>query len=374
MTRRTIALTSLAVFAIAVSGILGDIRGAHVHPADARMASQNANATDGAASSADMSGMSNGITPQTTPPSNPESLVLSPSQIAAQNQDSLDLLHEKALVPKILPDGSKQFVLTPSEFAWNLWNGESVDAWGYNGQVAGPLIRVKVGDKVQIVVHNRLPDATTVHWHGLAVPNSMDGVPYVTQNPIQPNETFIYKFTVTPQMVGTHYYHSHYNDLFQVNHGLYGPFIVDPATPTGPHYDVDALYILSSWTGVTPGNAPDVEDTFSMDGKPYPNAPQLNVKRGQRVLIRLINASGVSEHAMHLHGYSFKVVAIDGNPVANPQLQNTITMLPGETADISFIANNPGKWMFHCHILDHMINPGDDADMMGGLVTFINVK
>ncbi|MBX5437181.1 MAG: multicopper oxidase domain-containing protein [Alicyclobacillaceae bacterium] len=295
---------------------------------------------------------------------------LTQAEIAHQNQLAEDMLHEKALQPKILPDGTKVFTLTASAFPWYMWLGETVEAWGYNGQTPGPLIRVRVGDKVEIVVHNHLPDATTIHWHGLAVPNAMDGVPGVTQVPIPPGGTYVYKFTVTPQMVGTHYYHSHYNDLFQVDHGLYGPLIVDPATPS-THYDVDALYVLGGWN-IAGGE--DNEDGFTMDGKPYPNAPQLNVKLGQTVRIRLINASGMSEHAMHLHGYTFRVIAIDGNPVAHPQAQNTLTLLPGETADIAFTANNPGRWMFHCHILDHTMNPGDEVDDMGGLVTFINVK
>lgn len=294
---------------------------------------------------------------------------LTQTQIKEQNQVAANLLHEKAMVPKILPDGTKVFTLTTSTFPWYMWLGETVQAWGYNGQTAGPLIRVRVGDKVEVVVHNHLPDATTVHWHGLAVPNAMDGVPGVTQNSIPPGGTFTYKFTVTPQMIGTHYYHSHYNDLFQVDHGLYGPLIVDPATPT-QHYDVDALYIIGGWN-IAGGE--DNEDGFTLDGKPYPNSPQLNVKLGQTVRIRLINACGISEHAMHLHGYTFQVIAIDGNPVAKPQSQNTVTLLPGETMDIAFKANNPGRWMFHCHILDHVMNPGDEVDSMGGLVTYINV-
>lgn len=314
---------------------------------------------------------------------------ISKQDVVAQDQSADNLLHEKAMVPKILSDGTKEFDVTASTFPWQLYPGEAIQAWGYNGEVPGPLIRLKVGDKVAIVLKNELPQPTTLHLHGLAVPNNMDGVPDMpmpgmpdmtegTQTPIKTGDSFTYRFTVTPQMIGTHLYHTHVNDDFQMDMGLHGVLIVDPATTSRqPHYDVDALYELASFkVGGSEG-----ENVFTMNGKAYPETPALNVKKGQRVLIRLVNASAEETHVMHLHGYTFAIVARDGNPLSQPVYADTVTLGPSQTADIAFTANNPGQWMFHCHILDHTENPSAAGDgsatqmaTMGGLMTFINVN
>ncbi len=302
---------------------------------------------------------------------------LSHAQSAQQDEIVNAELHEQPLAPTLLPDGTKRFNLTASVFAWQLYPGAKVSAWGFDRQVPGPLIRVKVGDKVEFVVKNNLPQATTVHWHGLAVPEAQDGVPGVTQAPIAPGATFIYHFTITRQMIGTHFYHTHVNDDFQMDHGLHGVFIVDPAPSAGgPHYDIDALYEIGSFKiGGT-----DSENVFTLDGKAYPEAPVLTVPEGAHVLLRIVNASAEETHVMHLHGYTFRIVARDGNRLAQPVAASTIMLGPSQTADIAFIASNPGKWMFHCHILDHTINPGPNGEgsatripAMGGLVTFIDV-
>ncbi|WP_188882579.1 multicopper oxidase domain-containing protein [Alicyclobacillus cellulosilyticus] len=314
-----------------------------------------------------------------------QTLTLSPSAAAAQDRMAQDLLAEKALLPRILPDGTKEFVLTASAFPWQLYPGKVVEAWGYNRQVPGPLIRVRVGDKVAIVLHNELPQPTTLHLHGLAVPNGMDGVPRMkmdgdemgTQQPIPPGGSFTYRFTVTPQMVGTHLYHTHVNDDFQMDMGLHGVILVDPAQGPSHRYDVDALYELASFKV----DGSEQENAFVMDGKAFPEAPVLHVRRGQRVLIRLVNASAEEFHVMHLHGYTFAIVARDGQPLSQPEYANTVTLGPSQTADIAFVANRPGEWMFHCHILDHTVNPGPDQEgsathlaEMGGLVTFVDVR
>ncbi|MDI3257207.1 MAG: multicopper oxidase domain-containing protein [Kyrpidia sp.] len=316
-----------------------------------------------------------------------DSLVRVPAADATEQDRISDaVLHEQAMVPKTLPDGTKEFDLTASVFPWQLYPGKAVNAWGYNGQVPGPLIRVQVGDRVAIVLKNELPQPTTLHLHGLAVPNAMDGVPQMnmgsgtvgTQPTIPPGGSFTYKFTVTGQMIGTHLYHTHVNDDFQMDMGLHGVLIVDPPrTPEAPSYHVDALYELASFK--TEGS--EQENVFTLDGKAYPEAPVLNVHRGDRVLLRLVNASAEEFHVMHLHGYTFAVVARDGNPLPQPEYGNTVTLGPSQTADIAFTADNPGQWMFHCHILDHTINPGEAGDgsathmaEMGGLMTFLNVQ
>ncbi len=304
-------------------------------------------------------------------------LPLLPGDVKDQDEASNDVLHEKAMRPKLLPDGTKEYDLTASAFTWQLYDNARVTAWGYNGQVPGPILRFKVGDKVSIVVTNRLPQPTSVHWHGLAVPNQADGVPRVTQKAIEPGQTYTYHFVVTPQMIGTHLYHSHVNDDFQVNQGLHGVLIVDPAAAKPEPNTVDATYEIASWKVMDS----EVENLFLLDGKAYPEAPALRVPLGAKVRLRLVNASAESSHVMHLHGYTFKIVALDGNPLATPISVNTVSLAPSQTADVVLVANNPGTWMFHCHILDHMINPGPGGDgsdkkipEMGGLVTYLSVQ
>ena len=177
-------------------------------------------------------------------------------------------------------------------------------------------------------------------------------------------------------MIGTHHYHSHVNDDFQVDSGLLGPVIVDPSpTETSPQA-IDALYLI----GASKVGGSESENAFLLNGKAYPFAPVLEVPLGATVHLRLINAGAEESHVMHLHGYTFRIVAMDGNPLPSPIEANTIMLAPSQTADIVFTADHPGKWMFHCHILDHMINPGPYGDgsadhmaAMGGLVTFVEV-
>jgi FtsP/CotA-like multicopper oxidase with cupredoxin domain len=174
-------------------------------------------------------------------------------------------------------------------------------------------------------------------------------------------------------MIGTHHYHSHVNDDFQIDQGLDGPLIVDAAPPSG---EIDALYVIGSYKI----GGSEQENAFVLNGKAYPDAPVLTVPLGAKVRIRMINASAEDEHVMHLHGYTFQVAALDGNPVANPIDANTLNLGASQTGDVVFVANNPGEWMFHCHIMDHVINPGPNGDGsatqmadMGGLMSFIHV-
>ena len=301
---------------------------------------------------------------------------LTQAEITRQNNAGNAILHEQALKPEVLPDGTDRYTLTASAFAWELYPGVTVQAWGYNRQVPGPLLRFHVGEKVEIVVSNRLPQPTTIHWHGLAVPNAMDGVPGVTQAAISPGGSFTYRFTVTEQMIGTHHYHSHVNDDFQMDRGLYGPLIVDPSSAEPGAGEVDALYDIGSFKI----GGSETENAFVLNGKAYPQAPALVVPVGAKVRLRLINDSAEETHVMHLHGYTFQITALDGNPLKTPIDANTVNLGAGQTADVVFLASNPGVWMFHCHILDHAINPGPNGDGsadhmadMGGLVTFVEV-
>lgn len=272
-------------------------------------------------------------------------------------------------------DGVKVFELTTRVVKWSILDGVTVTAYTYNGTVPGPMIRVTEGDRVRIIVKNELPDPTTIHWHGVEVPNAMDGVPGVTQNPIQPGGTFTYEFVAKP--AGTYWYHSHFEGDVQVSAGLYAPFIIDPKEPDANPPAVDKTLMISESLlrgGQTYAPMPmgGMEPNyFTINGKAFPATETINVKKGQLVRLRLINA-GQFIHPMHLHGMPFKIVATDGHPVSEAaQLtKDTIAVAPGERYDIEFIATEPGQWMLHCHILHHTTNDNVEP---GGLMLMINV-
>ncbi len=256
-----------------------------------------------------------------------------------------------------LDHGVKVFHLTAALVHWTTAPGQSYTAWAYNGSVPGPEIRVTEGDKVRIVVRNLLPEGTTVHWHGLFVPNNMDGVPMVTQDPIKPGHTFTYSFTAEP--AGTHQYHSHMDDLKQVTSGLYGAFIVDPRRPAA-HFDREFTMVLGD-TGLG----------YIINGKSFPATTPLVVHQGDRVRIRMINM-GDMYHPFHLHGFDFTEIAKDGLPIPE-QLQmatNEIDAAPGGSYDVAFTADRVGVWAFHCHILDHVTGPNGE---MTGMITVVKV-
>ena len=253
--------------------------------------------------------------------------------------------------PKIV-DGVKVFELTASAIKWEVSPGKFVDSYGYNGQVPGPEIRVKQGDKVKIVLKNELPESTSIHFHGLDLPFSQDGVPFISQPPIHPGETFEYEFTVvdTP---GTFMYHSHHNAEQQVDKGLFGPFVVEGEKK----WDVEYTLI----TG-------DGSHGYTLNGKGFPATAPIVVKKDQKVLVRILN-DGSQLHPMHLHGFSFQVIAQDGKPVT-PYTRDTLTVAPGERYDIVFTASKEGIWPFHCHILSHV----ESDHGMHGMVTAVIVQ
>ncbi len=244
-------------------------------------------------------------------------------------------------------DGVKEFHLTVDEVMWDYGgDGEPVYSWGYNAQLPGPDIRVTEGDRVRVVVENNLPDATSVHWHGVDLEWEADGVPGVTQDPIAPGDTYVYEFTATP--AGTRIYHthgSHHGDEHvQMDMGLAGALIIDPPEFDAP--DVDVTWVLTERIN---------QGLFAIQGAVFPSVPPIEVSEGERVRVRMINAGSSTIHPMHLHGHQYRVVAVDGNPVpdAAQLTRNTQPVLPGETYDVEFIADNPGIWLFHCHELQH---------------------
>jgi len=270
-----------------------------------------------------------------------------------------------------IENGVKVFELTARPVRWNVLEKVKVTAWTYNGTVPGPMIRVIEGDKVRVILKNELPEATSIHWHGIAVPHAMDGV-----TAIEPGKSFAYEFTAPP--AGTFMYHSHIASDKQVMVGLYAPFIVDPKIPSANQPAVDVTWMLSEWRVGSDGQTYPAmpmmggePNYFTINGKSFPETAAIEVKKGQRVRVRLANV-GQFTHPMHLHGMNFKIVAYDGVPLPAAQqiVRNTVPVNPGELVDIEFVADNVGTWLFHCHVLHHVTNDGAEP---GGLVALVKV-
>ena len=267
--------------------------------------------------------------------------------------------------------GLREFELTAEEIDWEIMPGTTVRAWTYNGQMPGPEIRVREGDLIRITLRNELPVGTTIHWHGVNLPPEMDGPVGLNQAAVEPGEEFVYEFVATP--AGTRWYHSHADPTAQIALGLYGSLIVEPREPKRT-YDRDYTYILNEWdleltpdvaTGKAPRGVRDQilrggelgTDLFLMNGHAHESIPPIKLAEGERVLIRLTNAGNLP-HAIHTHGHSFKIVATDGNDVPEGMelTKDTILIGPGERYDLELVGDNPGVWMFHCHMENHAAN------------------
>ena len=276
----------------------------------------------------------------------------------------------------------KVYDLTVSVIKWNILRGEQVMAYAVNRQVPGPQIRVTQGDRVRFNVTNELPESTTIHWHGLIVPNAMDGPAEVTQEPIEPGGRFTYEFTV--RQAGTFLYHSHDAPDRQQALGLYGALIIDPKQPTRarPAYDKEAVVELQEWTKKEGYTFPAMlmegalPNFFTINGKAYPDTETLTMRVGEKILVRFIGSHNNFVHPMHIHGGPFKIVATDGEPVPKTaQIEkDTINVGPGERYDVIWTARRPGKWLLHCHIPHHTTNDNVEVQGGGGLTEIIDVR
>ncbi len=269
-------------------------------------------------------------------------------------------------------DGAKIFRLTVEPCKHEIALGMTINAWCYNGQTPGPTIEAIEGDRVRIFVTNKLPEQTAVHWHGVRLPNGMDGVSGLTQKGIQPGETFKYEFTLKQH--GTFMYHSHGDEMVQMGLGTMGFFIIHPKNPTGPKIDRDFAIFLNEWF-VEPGTAtpnPNIMtdfNIFTFNSRAFPGTDPLVVKTGDRVRIRIGNV-GQEEHPIHIHGFNFKVVATDGGDVPESAQwpETTVLVAPGQTRTIEFVADTPGDWAMHCHRRHHPMNAmGHDTPNMIGV-------
>ena len=285
------------------------------------------------------------------------------------------------VLPPRLENGVKVFTLSTSVFRWSILPGVTVDAYGFNGQVPGPTLRFKQGDRVRIDVVNHLPETTSVHWHGLILPNVMDGPAMITQDPIKTGGVYHYEFTAVQS--GTYLYHSHDHIDRQQALGLYGALIIDPATPD-PSLAADHEYILQiqEWLkreGLTypampmDGGQPNF---FTINGKAFPTTDVIRLHVGETLKVRFIGSNNGFIHSMHIHGGPFLVVARDGEtlPPAARFKADTINVAPGQRYDVIWTALKPGAWLIHCHIGHHTTNNNVETQGGGGLMVVIDVS
>lgn len=335
-------------------GALG-LTGIGVALAPPSTVSQNALATD-AVSYADHDDMAMANTLQNNTPTADEMDAMHEAGVKAYPAKTAGLGGQP--MPYTMDGDVKVFDITAEVIDWEYNVGQTVEAWAYNGTVPGPEIRVTEGDKVRFNVTNKLPQSTAVHWHGLYVPNNMDGVPYITQPPIKPGETFTYEFQIQEGNAGSHMYHSHHNAAFQVTSGLLGPFIVEPLDPSSrPAYDIEYTIVLNDG----PIGA------YSLNGKTFPATAPVVAQKGQTVLIRYMN-EGLMIHPMHLHGMKQQVIAQDGWLLPTPYYCDTLNIAPGQRYEVLVEATEPGVWAYHCHILSHAES---DHGMFGMVTAFI---
>ncbi len=276
---------------------------------------------------------------------------------------AVDGLGNQPLEPSRVENGVKVFDMTIDRIRHQIGaDKEPLDALGYNGTWPGPRIEVVEGDQVRFNFTNNLDESTGVHFHGQRLPNAMDGVPHLTQDPIMPGQTFTYEFTArTP---GSHMYHSHHNATDQVGRGLLGAFIVQPRD-AGQRYEgqfgisQDVIWISNDALG-----------GFTINGRGFPATAPIVATVGEKIAIRFMN-EGNMMHPWHLHGMPMRVVARDGYPLGSAAFTcDTLGVNPGERWDVIVDCDEPGAWAFHCHILQH----AEARDGMFGMVTALVVQ
>jgi len=265
-------------------------------------------------------------------------------------------------LPFKIVNGVKVIHLIAEKVDHEFASGLMAHCWGYNGLVNGTVIEAVEGDRIRIYVTNKLDVPTSVHWHGIYLPNGMDGVSGVTQRPIRPGETFKYEWTL--RQFGTFMYHSHFDTMTQEGMGLTGMFIIHPRNRSEDQkVDRDFVLLMNEYR-IEPGtyrpNPNEMTDfnVLTFNGRVFPGTDPLIVKQGQRVRIRFGNLSQMDHHPIHIHGHKFKVTATDGDqiPLSAQMAETTVLVAVGQTRDAEFIADAPGDWIMHCHMTHHMMN------------------
>ena len=263
-------------------------------------------------------------------------------------------------LPWRMKDGVKEFHLVAEPVIREIAPGMVAKMWGYNGQSPGPTIEVVEGDRVRIFVTNKLPEHTSVHWHGQILPSGMDGVSGLTQPAIQPGKTFVYEFIA--KHAGTFMYHPHADEMTQMAMGMMGFWVTHPKDPSQHAVDRDFVFLLSSYD-IEPGSmVPKVNtmtdfNIWTFNSRAFPGIDPLVVRQGDRVRIRAGNLT-MTNHPLHIHGHRFEVTGTDGGwvPPGARWPEVTTDVAVGQMRAIEFIADNPGDWAFHCHKSHHTMN------------------
>jgi manganese oxidase len=293
-------------------------------------------------------------TPAPQPPQNPRR---ASRPIPTPTQQTPVVTPDVGDLPYTIENGAKVFHLVAEVLRQKIHPDKTIDLWGFNGSAPGPTIQVNQGDHVRVIFENHLPEASSIHWHGLEDLIGDDGMPGISQEPVKPGGRFVYEFDI--HQSGTYFYHSHM--AMQEMAGMLGGFIMHPSTPYHPHCDKDFLLHLQEYA-VLPNNT--VPNTMNMEynwlllnGKAGPASTPLIVHQGDRVRIRFVNL-GMDHHPLHIHGYTFQVTGTEGGRIPETAWWPGTTVLVGvaQARDIEINADRAGDWMLHCHLPHHMMN------------------
>ena len=303
-------------------------------------------------------------TPNTMPPLVPET---------GRNYNPVVTLNGWTL-PWRMNNGIKEFHLVAEPVVREMSPGFKAHLWGYNGQSPGPTIEVIEGDRVRIFVTNKLPEHTSIHWHGQRLPNGMDGVAGLNQPAIQPGKTFVYEFVA--RRPGTFMYHPHADEMVQMAMGMMGFWITHPKAkhPLIDEVDRDFVFLLNAYD-IDPGAyTPKIMtmldfNLWSWNSRVFPGIDSLNVRKNDKVRVRIGNLT-MTNHPIHLHGHEFVVSGTDGGPTSKssrwPEVTTDIAV--GQMRQIEFVADEEGDWAFHCHKSHHTMNAmGHDVPTMIGV-------
>ena len=269
-------------------------------------------------------------------------------------------------LPWRMNQGVKEFHLVAEPVVREMTPGFKAHLWGYNGQSPGPTIEVVEGDRVRIFVTNKLPEVTSVHWHGQRLPNGMDGVTGLTQPAIAPGKTFVYEFVA--RRPGTFMYHPHADEMVQMAMGMMGFWITHPRVDKGQRHllidevDRDYVFLLNAYD-IDPGSAtPKIMtmldfNLWTWNSRIFPGISPLVARKNDKVRIRIGNLT-MTNHPIHLHGHEFTVTGTDGGPTPKagrwPEVTTDIAV--GQMRQLEFVADEEGDWAFHCHKSHHTMN------------------